>query len=57
MHILMVNTFLFSLTFNLIRFFLYLLLLFLFPLKAVINKVAGGVSGGVGKNLNLAIVS
>ena len=36
--------------------FLYLLLLSLFFLKAVINKVAGGVFGGVGRSLNLAVV-
>ena len=56
MHIPIVSTFLFFPDFYFGWVFLDLLLFFLFPLKVIINKVTGGVSGGVGKSLNLAVV-
>ena len=56
MHILMVSTLLFFPNSYSGDIFLHLSLLSLLPLKAIINKVTGGVFGGVGKSLNLAVI-
>ena len=52
----MVNTLFFFLIFILIKFPCIYYFFFLFLLKAVINKVTGGVFGGVSKSSNLTVV-